>query len=184
MISFGLNGFDDLNKTLTELGSVLGKKAARAAAKKAMMPIKAQIEQASPFNTTDDGVHLKENFKIKTSGRTRKHQKTGDDVFLKCSVSTSNKEVEQYAALVEFGRGEVEVERTNAFGVNTNPFKVKMKAIQANPFMRTVMRNNAEQIANDFCEGLTNEIIRIVQNKSKQQARIQAKSKKLNGGTP
>ena len=183
MITFGLTGFDDLNKTLTELGGVLGKKAARAAAKKAMLPIKAEIEKTSPFDSKDDGIHLRENFKIKTSGRTRKHQKTGDDVFLKCSVQTSNKEVEQYAALVEFGRGEVNIERTNVFGMNTNPFKLKMKAIQSNPFMRTALRNNAESVADNFAQLLTDEIIKIVNNKAKKEARIKAKEKKL-GGNP
>uniref|UniRef100_UPI004048A22E HK97-gp10 family putative phage morphogenesis protein n=1 Tax=Shewanella sp. TaxID=50422 RepID=UPI004048A22E len=183
MITFGLTGFDDLNKTLTELGGVLGKKAARAAAKKAMLPIKAEIERTSPFDNTDDGIHIKENFKIKTSGRTKKHQKTGDDVFLKCSVSTSNKEVEQYAALVEFGYGGVTVTKTNAFGINTKPFSVAIKTIKANPFMRTALRNNAEKVANDFAQGLTDEIIRIVTNKAKKEARIKAQEKKL-GGNP
>jgi HK97 gp10 family phage protein len=184
MIDFSVLGFNDLNDKLAELGTVLGKRATRSSAKKAMLPVLNEIQQTSPFSYVDDGIHMKEHFKLSISGRTKKNQKAGNDTFLTASVKTSNKEVEKYAALVEFGRGEFTTKRTNAFGVKTNPFNITVGKMKANPFMRTAMRKHSTQVATNFCSGLIDEIEKIAKRKeAKERSRIRAEEKRLKGGS-
>jgi len=181
MINSSVTGFNELNAILTDLGAVLGKKATRSAAKKAMLPIKQEIEATSPFDTTrTDGVHIKDSFKLRLSGRTKKHQRTGDTTFLACSVYSADKEVNRYIAQVEFGRGAVSFKRNTVFGNTVNPFTQHLKEIKANPFMRTALRRNKTQVVETFQSGLVDEIEKIAKSKAKREARIKAKEKKAN----
>lgn len=181
MINFSLDGFGELNAMLTDLGGILGKKAARAAAKTAMTAVLAQVEQTSPFSNMPDGIHLQENFKLVLSGRTKKNQKTGDDVFLKASV-ISLKPVAQYVALVEYGRDEFKQERTSIFGIPTKAFKITIGATTPNGFMRAALRSQAESVVNVFCSELINEInVTVAKQHKKEQARIKAQNKKIGG---
>ncbi|MFM2580638.1 HK97-gp10 family putative phage morphogenesis protein [Vibrio fortis] len=168
MISFSLDGFNDLNDMLADMQSVLGKPAVRKAARAAMTPVLRDIEATAPYDAlTDDGLHLREHFKLTVSGRKKTDTKKGNDTFLTARVQTSNKEVEQYAALVEFGRASFTTQKTNAYGIETKPFNVSVKATQANPFMRPAMNKNYEHIVNTFCSSLHDEITKSQSKRSK-----------------
>ncbi|EGQ9960034.1 hypothetical protein FWP57_00875 [Vibrio cholerae] len=179
MIDFQAAGFADVNDMLVELQAVLGKKAVRKAAKAAMQPVLNEVKSTSPFNDWPDNVHLLDAFKISVSGRTKNNTKKGDDVFLSARVQTQGKAVEQYAALVEFGRADYTTSRTNAFGIKTRLYNVQMPQINPNPFMRTALNKHKEQVVNTFGTALVQEIQDIQSKRSRiAKNKINAKARK------
>ncbi|MGI2177901.1 HK97-gp10 family putative phage morphogenesis protein [Shewanella frigidimarina] len=170
MLKINSSGFDGLNSMLLDLGGVLGKKAVRAAARKAMTPVLNEIKATAPYDAiTQDGIHLRESFKLKVSGRTKRLQRKGSDTFLVASVMTANKEVEKYASLIEFGRREFTQRRTNAFGIKTDPFNVLVHASDPKPFMRPAMRKHADQVIDIFLTEVRAEIEKLELKKLKQK---------------
>lgn len=167
MITFSMEGFNDLNDMLCDLGTVLGKKATRKAARNAMKPVLQEVIDTAPVDSLPDGIHLNESFKLSVSGRTKKLAKKGSDTFLVASVKTTGKEVNKYAALVEFGRQDYSVIKRSAYGKPTNPFEMNVGGFDPNPFMRTALSKHANQVVETFFQGLNDEIVRIQNNRDR-----------------
>ncbi len=168
MITYGLEGINNLNDMLADLGIVLGKRVVRKAARKALQPVLATVKETAPVdNATPDGVHLKDSFKIQISGRTKKDQRAGNDTFLDAKV-VSTKEVGEYVAQVEFGRNEGTLTKTNVFGIETNPFEVNYSAIEANPFMANALDSQYQRVVETFTTGILDEIADIAAKKRRR----------------
>ncbi|ENO1824018.1 HK97 gp10 family phage protein [Vibrio parahaemolyticus] len=180
MISTSMEGFQDANDMLADLQSILGKKAARAAAKQAMTPVLNEIQQTAPYDAlTDDGIHLREHFKLSVTGRTARDRRKDNTTFLRARVQTSSKDVERYAALVEFGRHEFTTVKTNAYGIPTSPFSVTVKPTAANPFMRPAMNKHQDNVVDTFKTGIINEANNIAQNRNRTaRSKIKVKERK------
>ncbi|ASX13079.1 hypothetical protein CK627_20955 [Aeromonas dhakensis] len=173
--TYQTTGGPELSQALTDLGTVLGTKAARAGIKKAMKIVQDEVISSAPVNTVViNGVHLKDNIKIKVSKRTKKMQKKGVDTFLTCSVYTT-KAVGAYACAVEFGRNEYSTMRNHFYGTPVSPYEVHVGAVQPNPFMRTALYNNAPQVAQTFIDETFNEIQKMAAkaNRKSKQAKPQ-----------
>lgn len=182
-----MEGFNDLNDMLADLGTVLGKKATRKAARAAMKPVLEEVIKTAPVDNLPDDVHLKDSFKLSVSGRTKKLAKKGSDTFLTASVKTSGKEVNKYAALVEFGRQDYSTVRRNAYGKPTKAYEVNVGGFESNPFMRSALAKHADQVVETFVQGLNDEIIRIQNNRDRiASSAIRCKERKAkkyaNGG--
>lgn len=162
-----ISGFEELDDMLTQTGTVLGSKAARKAIRKAMNIVIEEVRNTCPLNTiVQDGVHLKDGFKLKVSGRTAKLRKKGSDVFLAASVVTQGP-IEQYAALVEFGRSAFDMTQTKLFGRDVSPFDVRIGEVQPTPFMRTALYSRADEVTDVFLAALKEELEFIAQNRNK-----------------
>ncbi len=168
MITYGLEGFNDVNDMLCDLGLILGKKVARKSARNALKPVLSKIQQTAPVdNESESGVHLKDSFKISVSGRTKKDQREGNSKFLTAKV-ISSKEVGQYVAQIEFGRAEGTHTRTNVFGVDVDTYSVTQQARSANPFMADALESQSTQVFNTFSSGIIDEIGAIAQRKQRK----------------
>jgi len=173
--TFSTTGGPEVSQGITDLGPILGFKAVRAAARKAMKIVQLEVINSAPVNTVVlDGVHLKDHIKIKVSKRTKKMQKKGVDTILTCSVYTT-KVVGSYACAVEFGRNEYDVMRNHFYGTPVSPYKVHVPAVQPNPFMRTALYNNAPLVAQTFIDETFKEIQKIAAkaNSNSKQAKPQ-----------
>ncbi|PKQ78086.1 HK97-gp10 family putative phage morphogenesis protein [Aeromonas sobria] len=161
-----ITGFEDLDDMLTQTGTVLGAKASRKAIRKAMNVVLEEVRNTCPLNTiVQDGVHLKDGFKLKVSGRTAKLKRKGSDVFLAASVVTHGP-IEQYAAQVEFGRSAFDTTHTMLFGKTAQPFQVHIGEVQPTPFMRTALYSRADEVTDLFLTELRKELETIAQTRN------------------
>jgi HK97 gp10 family phage protein len=165
---FDFAGYEQLEQMLTDAGSVLGTKAARAAAKKAMTVVLEDIKLNAPVdNNTTDGIHIKDSFKLKISKRTAKDRKAKNDTFLTASV-VSHGPACGYIAQVEFGRAAYQTERDWFFHKRpVHKYQVDIAEVKPNPFMRTALYQNAQLVHEIVCQELLNELTKQAQNRTK-----------------
>lgn len=159
----GLNVLDDL---LLDLGTNLGQKAAKPAAREAMKPVLDEVIATAPRDPTDDGLHLQENIKLRVGGRKKSDTKAGNNTFVRAEVYTKGA-VNKYAAQVEFGRPEFVTERTMLFGKPTRLYKITVGEMKPRRFMSEALRNNATQVVDIFVDRLTLNIQKMIANKPK-----------------
>lgn len=172
-----IEGINDLNDMLLDLGLVLGKKAVRKAAKLALAPVLSEIQSTAPVDeNTPDEIHLRDSFKIRVGNRTKKDRNAGNDTFLSAKVA-SDKSVGDYVAAIEFGRAEGTFTKTNVFGVeSSNPFTVQRGAMEANPFMANALDNNYTKVVDLFTSNIFLEMDKISKakaRKARSQQRMQ-----------
>ncbi|MGY3860228.1 hypothetical protein ACW5WN_01285 [Aeromonas lacus] len=165
--SFQLQGGPELEAALLELGTVLGTKACRTGIKQAMKPVLDEIVNSAPINNVvQDGIHIKDCFKMKVSKASKKMLKNGSSTFLSCSVYTKGP-ANDYACAVEFGRNPYTATRDYLFHKKTNPYQVHIAEVQPNPFMRTALYKHAHSAAQAFIDITMAEIAKIAQNRNK-----------------
>ncbi|WP_161785976.1 hypothetical protein, partial [Aeromonas lacus] len=157
----------ELEAALLELGTVLGTKACRTGIKQAMKPVLDEIVNSAPINNVvQDGIHIKDCFKMKVSKASKKMLKNGSSTFLSCSVYTKGP-ANDYACAVEFGRNPYTATRDYLFHKKTNPYQVHIAEVQPNPFMRTALYKHAHSAAQAFIDITMAEIAKIAQNRNK-----------------
>ncbi len=172
---FDIQGGKEAEEALLEIGSVLGTKAAKAALKKAMLPMLQEVIDTAPINTNvisgsltgpNAALHLRDNIKLKISGRTNKHRKSGSDTFLVGTIYTTP-QVSDYACAVEFGRAAYVAERTQLFGKSTRRYKIHIGAVPPNPFMRNALYKMYQSVTQNVITGIMDEIGKISANRNK-----------------
>jgi hypothetical protein len=155
-----ISGVKELNAALDSITDPkFRKRALVSAGKKIMQPVlmmaisNAPTLKVSPKNP--DGItggELKSDIKMRTSFKASPVTKSGKMAKgseLTISVSTG-KLTSDYALSVEYGREELSIVRTNAFGRDTQPFMGTVPKIDPNPFMLPALKSIEGTVEADF----------------------------------
>lgn len=166
-MTFSITGGQEIIDGCLKMGTVLSTKAMRKAMREVLKPILQDIITSTPINNVvQDGVHLKDAFKIKIVARNNAMRKSKSDTFLRGYIYTKG-EVNAYATMVEFGRNGYTASRTHLFGNATRPYKVDIAPVQANPFIRTAFYRHAQHAAQQFIDATQAELERLWNSRTK-----------------
>ena len=116
-----------LNQRLKELNEKIGKAAVRKAARKAMTPVRDQVQANAPFDASTQH-HIKNNVALVTKWR-------GNDFYARVGIrggAKKNPDTPFYFRMVEFGT----------------------KHQPARPFMQPALEGNAQEILDTLAEEL------------------------------
>lgn len=166
-MSISITGGPEIIDGCLKMGTVLATKAMRKAMREVLKPILQDIIQSAPINNVvQDGVHLKDAFKIKIVARNNAMRKSNSDTFLRGYIYTKGN-ANAYATMVEFGRNGYTVERNSLFSKPTRPYNVDIAPVQANPFMRTAFYRHAPHAAQQFIDATQAELQRLWNSRTK-----------------
>lgn len=149
-VSWEVQGLDELDKKLTQLGAEIGLKAFRKAARAAMKPVKEQMSQTAPF---DEGKNTS------TKDGASKQEIAAKTQHLRDKISITTKKLDKKGG------------KKNALSVRVGPTKAhSQKAIaaeygtqkqSATPFIRPALYDNRELVVNTMKTKLAAEIARL-----------------------
>jgi HK97 gp10 family phage protein len=117
-----------IREKLKTLADKAGKTAVRQAARKAMKPVRDEVQANAPYDPTDDSIHVKANVALYTKWR-------GSTLYARVGIrggAKKNPETPWYWRLHEFGT----------------------KHLPARPFMQPALENNAQDVLDAVADEL------------------------------
>jgi HK97 gp10 family phage protein len=149
-ISWDVQGLEDLDKKLAELGAEVGQKVLRKAARTAMKPVKEQMVQTAPFDEGKSGEAAEGATKKERAARTQ-HLKD------KISITTKKRKRQgksKTALTVRVGPTRAHAQKAIAAEYGTTKQS-------STPFMRAALQDNRELVVRTIKHKLAAEIEKI-----------------------
>ncbi|WP_036799474.1 HK97-gp10 family putative phage morphogenesis protein [Photobacterium marinum] len=164
--TFRVHGLKELQKSILDIGTVLGRKSVHTAGREAMKPVLAAAKEKAPYDPNHEGVHIRDDITLSVTTKLRNKRARKYGTFFRARVKTGAK-TEDYASRLEFGRQESTVERNIIFGIKVPNYKAKLTMLNPRPFLRPALRENVDSILSNFKESVSKELDKYSSNRNR-----------------